>query len=91
MAAQIPDDVLDIFAITGTYDEIVDKIAKRYTGVVDTVALTGVPKDFDPVPLREVIDAVHRIPTKFEGYNTDWGLAKQAPQGAAPYGTSPGL
>jgi hypothetical protein len=74
MAAQVPDDVLDLFAVTGTYDEIVDKIAKRYTGVVDTVALTAVPNDFDPVPLREVVEAVQRIPTRFEGYNTNWGI-----------------
>lgn len=78
MAAQVPDDVLDLFAVVATYDTIAEKIKERYSGVADTIALTAVPNDFDPVPLREVVAAIQRVPSQFERYNTHWEVPKQA-------------
>ena len=37
MASEITDEMLDEFAIVGTYDEIVSKIRERYFGVVSTL------------------------------------------------------
>ena len=87
MAAQVPDDVLNLFAVVGTYDTIAEQLKERYTGVVDTIALTAVPSDFDPVPLREVVEAIQRVPTRFERYNTDWDVPRQ-PATQAPKSTS---
>jgi len=83
MAAQVPDDVLNLFAVVGTYDTIAEKLNERYSGVVDTIALTAVPNDFDPVPLREVVEAIQRVPTRFERYNTHWDVPKQPAKQAA--------
>ena len=40
MAAEITDDMLEQFAIVGTYDEIVPKIKERYFGVATTLNFT---------------------------------------------------
>ena len=37
MASEITDEMLDEFAIVGTYDEVVSKIRERYFGVVSTL------------------------------------------------------
>lgn len=37
MASEITDEMLDEFAVVGTYDEIVPKIRERYFGVVSTL------------------------------------------------------
>jgi len=37
MAAEITDEMLDEFAVVGTYDEVVPKIKERYFGVVTTL------------------------------------------------------
>jgi probable F420-dependent oxidoreductase len=71
MAALIPDDVIDLFAVVGTYDTIVGDIAARYGGCADTISFP-VAADADPRALREVVDAIHRIPSPFAGYATGW-------------------
>jgi hypothetical protein len=38
MAAEITDEMLDVYATTGTYDEIADKVQKKYAGYLDRVA-----------------------------------------------------
>jgi len=35
MASEITDEMLDVYAVSGTYDEIPDLIKKRYTGYLD--------------------------------------------------------
>lgn len=72
MAALVSDDVLDLFAVVGTYDTIAKKIEKLYSGLVDTIALTRVPNDFDPDALGEAVRAIQRIPCRFERYDTEW-------------------
>ncbi|MBT7975918.1 MAG: TIGR03617 family F420-dependent LLM class oxidoreductase [Rhodospirillaceae bacterium] len=71
MASLIPDDVVDLFAIVGTHDEIGAKIAERYQGLADTLSLF-IPTDTDPGPLAEVVQDIQRIPTPFKGYGTGW-------------------
>ena len=71
MAAQIPDDVLNLFAIVGTHDVIADRISERYGGLTDALSLF-IPTDTDPGPLGEIASDVRRIETPFTNYATDW-------------------
>ncbi len=69
MAAQVPDDVLDLFVARATYDELPAAIEKRYGGIVDTISI-----DFAPgtsvAARRATIEAVQRIPSTFKGFRT---------------------
>ncbi len=38
MANEITDEMLEVYAVTGTYDEIADKVKKKYEGYLDRVA-----------------------------------------------------
>ena len=67
MASEVPDDVLDLFVARSTYEGLPDAIAKRYGGIVDTVTIefaSGTPASVR----RDVIDAVHKIPGKFQDF-----------------------
>jgi probable F420-dependent oxidoreductase len=70
MAAEVPDDVVRIFAACGTYDQITDAIEQRYRGVADSIDL-----DFAPgTPLglqRELLADIRRIPHRFAGFATN--------------------
>ncbi len=70
MAAQIPDDVIDLFAVVGTYDTIVPKLAERYGGLADTISIQFAPDD-DPDQLAETVRAIQAIPNPFERYAND--------------------
>ncbi len=72
LAAHIPDEVLHLFAAIGTYDEIAERIAERFGGVVDTVTIPF-PADADPVAIRRVVEEIHRIPSRFERFQTSYG------------------
>ena len=69
MAAQVPDDVLDLFVARATYDDLPAAIEKRYGGLVDTVSLDFV-SGTNPATRRAVIQAVQRIPSRFNGFLT---------------------
>jgi probable F420-dependent oxidoreductase len=71
MAAQVPDDVVRIFAACGTYDSIATEIAARFGGAADAIDLHFVPGT--PAGLqREIVTDIHRIPMEFTGFNTNW-------------------
>ena len=74
MAAEISDDVLELFATVGTYDEIGSKIANRYKGLADSLSLF-VPTDTKPGPLGEVLQDIQKIPTQFLAHKSKWGTA----------------
>ena len=69
MAAEVPDDVLDLFVARATYDNLPAAIEKRYGGIVDTVSI-----DFAPgtpaATRRDVIAAIQKIPGTFQGFQT---------------------
>jgi len=69
MAAMIPDDVLDLFVASGTYDEIAGAIAKRFGGIVDTVTVEFLPGDSAETRQR-VIKSIQAIPGRFKGFKT---------------------
>lgn len=60
MAALIPDEVVDLFAIVGRHDELVGKVEAKYAGLADSLSLF-VPTDTDPGPLGEALQDVRAI------------------------------
>ncbi len=72
MASRIPDEVVHLFAAVGTHDELPDRIADRFGGLSDAINLRpDSAQGGDPVP-PEVIGAIKRIGTPFQGYKTAW-------------------
>jgi probable F420-dependent oxidoreductase len=67
MAAQVPDDVLDLFVARATYDELPAAIEKRYGGIVDTVSIDFAPGT-SAATRRATIEAVQAIPSTFRGF-----------------------
>jgi hypothetical protein len=76
MAAQVPDDVLDLFVARATYDYLPAAIEKRYGGIVDAVSIDFAPGT-DAATRRATIAALQRIPSTFKGFR-DRGLASDA-------------
>lgn len=71
MAALIPDDVIDLFAVVADYANLPRALEKRYGGLVDTISLQFAPDD-DPDELGEMVRAIQRIPNPFQGYDNSW-------------------
>ncbi len=65
MAAEVPDDVLDEFCVSTTYDAVPAAIESRFGGISDTVEL-GFEDDTDPGLAQEVLSRVRAIPSPFE-------------------------
>ncbi|MFP6664666.1 MAG: TIGR03617 family F420-dependent LLM class oxidoreductase [Deltaproteobacteria bacterium] len=70
MAAEIPDDVLEAFTVTGRYEELPAKFAARYGGITDstTLEMHGIPDGEQ----RELIQDLQRIPSLFTGFPDQW-------------------
>lgn len=68
MAAEISDDVLDLFVARATYDGLPEAIGKRYGGIVDTVSIDFAPGT-SAATRRGVIEAVQKIPGTFKGFS----------------------
>ena len=71
MPREIADDVVQIFAACGTYDEIAAAVATRYGNLADSVEL-NFPADTPAGLQRELLADIRRIPHNFEGFNTRW-------------------
>ncbi len=71
MAAMVPDDVLDLFAVRATYDKLAEAVADRFGGIADTVSVDFLPED-DEKTRRRVIDGLRQIPGSFEGFKTSF-------------------
>jgi probable F420-dependent oxidoreductase len=71
MAAEVPEDVVQIFAACGTYDRIANAVAHRYGGVADSIDV-NFPADAPPGLVREVVSDIKRIPHTFAGFETNW-------------------
>ena len=71
MPAEVADEVVHIFAASGTYDAIAPAIAARYGGLADGIELnfpTGTPAGLQ----RELLTDIRRIPHAFESFDTRW-------------------
>jgi probable F420-dependent oxidoreductase len=65
IAAEIPDDVVHLFAAVGRHDQIAKAIAERFGGLVDSVsasANSSKPADLPPGLLQDLA----KIPTQFQ-------------------------
>jgi hypothetical protein len=67
MAAEVPDDVLDLFVARATYDELPAAIEKRYGGIVDTVSV-DFASGTSAATRRATIRAIYGIPCSFKGF-----------------------
>jgi len=82
MAALIPDELIDLFAVVGTYDTIADQLEERYGGLADTIYLPiQADADINQDKLAKVVEKIQRIPCKFTGY-AEWTSAEQSPANA---------
>ena len=69
MAAEVSDEVLDLFVARAPYEGIAEAIEKRFGGVVDSVSLEFAPGT-PASTRRDVVAAVQRIPSGFKGFRT---------------------
>ena len=62
MGSLITDEMLDVFAVQGTYDELPDLLRKKYTGVIDRLGFYALPGALpaDESARRALIDAIRR-------------------------------
>ncbi len=71
MAAEVPDDVVRLFAAVGKHDVIAKAVEARFGGISDTLN-ASMSSDVDPKLTPDLIQDIRRIPTRFEGYKTGW-------------------
>ena len=71
IAAEIPDDVVHLFAAAGRYDELTKAVETRFGGVSDAV-FASTSQEVRPQIPAEVIGEIQAIPTSFQGYESDW-------------------
>lgn len=67
LAAQIPDDVLELFAASGRHDQIAEVIEKRFGGIADTIYASASSEEPGDLP-SGLLQDIARIPTPFHGY-----------------------
>jgi hypothetical protein len=71
VAAEIPDEVVRLFAAVGTHRNLAREIERRFGGGADAVALSGgngVRQDIPP----DLIQDIRRIPSPFTEFATRW-------------------
>jgi len=71
MAAEVPDEVVHIFAACGRYDEIARAIEMRFGGLADSIEMSF-SADTPAALQRELLADIHRVPYTFEGFDTRW-------------------
>jgi probable F420-dependent oxidoreductase len=69
MTAEVADEVVHIFAASGTYGEIAEAIDARYGGLADAIEL-NFPAGTPPGLQRELLADIRRIPHAFAGFDT---------------------
>jgi probable F420-dependent oxidoreductase len=74
LAAQIPDDVLDLFAAVGTFDELPEKVAARFGGISDTISV-GFSLQSNVAAVSALVQKLQAIPSRFTGFSHDWATA----------------
>jgi probable F420-dependent oxidoreductase len=71
MSAEVPDEVVHIFAACGTYREIAGAIETRFGGLADSIEMSfpaGTPAGLQ----CELLADIRRIPHAFAGFDTAW-------------------
>ena len=67
MATRVSDDIVHLFAATGTHQEITARIKERFGGLSDAISLRADATAANDMP-PDLIQDIKRIPTPFEGY-----------------------
>lgn len=85
MADEVPEDLIDLFAVSGTWDTIAEGVAERYAGLLDSVCL---PQHPDVRPgredrLAEALARIRRIPTRFRAHRDFFAWGAPAETGMA--------
>jgi hypothetical protein len=59
MASLISDEMLAVYAIEGTYDEVPELLRRKYAGLIDRVSFYALPtlERSDPAAWRRLMDA----------------------------------
>lgn len=70
MTAEVPDDVVRLFAAVGTHNHIAQEIATRFGGVVDTLYTGLLPSGDSGLP-PDLIQDIQRLPATFTDYATE--------------------
>ena len=65
LTAEITDDVLNLFCITGRYDELTHLVKDRFSNMCDVIS-TGLNEDFPP----DLIQDIKKIETPFKKFET---------------------
>ena len=74
LAAQIPDDVLDLFAAVGTFGELPEKVAARFGGISDTVGVEFSPQS-KAAAVSALVEKLRAIPSRFTAFSDKWANA----------------
>lgn len=72
MAAEISDEVLDLFTARAPYEGIAEAIEKRFGGLTDTVSIEFLPQD-SATTRRTVLESIQRVPHRFQAFQTQPG------------------
>lgn len=67
MTGEISDDLVHLFAAVGRHDEISNAIAKRFSGLSDSISDSASSEMRGSLP-PEIIQDIQRIPSKFQNY-----------------------
>jgi hypothetical protein len=60
MASLITDEMLDVYAVTGTYDEIPSLLKKKYAGIIDRLGFYSAIRPGDEALWSRLIEACRR-------------------------------
>ena len=71
MAAEVPNEVLETFAVVATYDDLPQKVKARYGGQTDSLTLT-MPEDIPDGEVRELLQDIRTIGRTFKNFPSTW-------------------
>ena len=71
IAAEIPDDVLRLFAAIGRHDELASLVDARFGGSTDMI-YASTSSDIQPVIPPGILQDIQRIETPFKGFRMKW-------------------
>jgi probable F420-dependent oxidoreductase len=71
MPAEIDDEVLDTFCVSGRFADLGPRVAARFGGVTDCIEL-ALPDDTPAGAVRELLVDLHAIPTPCREVVTSW-------------------
>jgi hypothetical protein len=73
IAAQVPDDVVHLFAAVGTHAEIAEAIARRFGGAVDGIYARAGDGGTALLP-PDLVQDIQRIPSPFKAHGTTFAI-----------------